>query len=208
MAEKHKYIANNLSLDFVNSVSGRKGLDEKDPLDYKVLNDKLENYSDLIDWAHKAGIIDETAAEKLTRLGRKDPKAVHKVYKKALVVREAIYRIFISLVNGEVPDNEDIQLLNRKSGAAREHQKLRFDSGEFKWDLELQDQEPAGIIWQIVLSASELLTSGDLGRVKECCGDDCGWLFLDTSKNGSRQWCSMQDCGNLAKVRKFREKHR
>ena len=60
MDEKHKYVANNLSLDFVNSVSGRRGLDETDPLDYKVLNEKLENYSDLIDWAHKAGIINHS----------------------------------------------------------------------------------------------------------------------------------------------------
>lgn len=207
MAEKHKYVANNLSLDFVNSVSGRTGLDEKDPFDYKVLNDKLENYSDLIDWAHKASIINATAAEKLTRLEQKNPKASQKVYKKALVIREAIYRIFISLVNGEAPDGEDIELLNKESAVAREHQKLRFDSGEFKLELELESQDPEGIIWQIVLSASELLTSENLGRVKECCGDNCGWLFLDTSKNGSRQWCSMKDCGNLAKVRKFREKH-
>jgi predicted RNA-binding Zn ribbon-like protein len=207
MAEKYEYIANNLSLDFVNSVSGRKGLNGEDPLDYKVLNDKLEDYSDLVDWAHKAGIIDDTAAEKLNRLGRKDQKASQKVYKKALVIREAVYRIFISLVKGEEPDSKDVALLNRECIAAREHQELHFDSGHFRWDLEIQSEEPEGIIRQIALSAAELLTSGSLHRVKECSGDNCGWLFLDTSKNGSRQWCSMKDCGNLAKVRKFREKN-
>ncbi len=207
MAEKHKYVANNLSLDFVNSVSGRTGLNEEDPRGYKVLGDKLENFSDLVDWAHKAGIIDDTGAEKFIRIGRADEKASHKAYKKAIGIREAIYRIFISLVRGEEPDSEDVGLLNKECSTAREHQKLRFDSGGFKWDLESQNEEPAGIIWQIALSASELLTSGNLHRVKECGGDDCGWLFLDTSKNGSRQWCSMKDCGNLAKVRKFREKH-
>ncbi len=207
MDEKHKYVANNLSLDFVNSVSGRRGLDEADPLDYKVLNDKLGNYSDLIDWAHKAGIINHSRAEQLNRFAKENPKAAHKVYKHAVVIREAIYRIFISLIKGEKPEIEDIGLLNKECSRAREHQKLRFDSGTFKWDLELPGNDPEYIVWQIALSASELLTSGNLHRVKECFGDDCGWLFLDTSKNGSRQWCSMKDCGNLAKVKKFREKH-
>jgi len=207
MTEKHKYVGNNLSLDFVNSVSGRTGSNGGRTLDYKILGDKLENYSDLIDWAHKAGIINDTGAEKFQRLGRENQKTSHKVYKKAVATREIIYRIFISLLKGDEPDSKDIAIFNRECAAAREHQKLRFDSGEFKWDLELQNEDPAGIIWQIALSASELLTSGNLYRVKECCGKDCGWLFLDTSKNGSRQWCSMQDCGNLAKVRKFREKN-
>lgn len=207
MSEKHKFVGNNLSLDFVNSVSGRTGLDEQDPLDYKVLDDKLENYSELINWARKAGITDDDGAEKLNRFEKKDPKAAHKVFRKAVVLREAIYRIFISLVKGEEPEKEDIGLLNRECTRAREHQRLQFDSGTFKWELGLDNEDPENIIWQIALSASELLTSGSLSRVKECSGDDCGWLFLDTSKNGSRQWCSMKDCGNLAKVRKFREKN-
>ncbi len=207
MTEKHKYVGNNLSLDFVNSVSGRTESNGEMTLDYKILSDKLENYSDLIDWAHRAGIINDTAAEKLYRLGRGNQKTSHKVYKKSVTTREAIYRIFISLLKGGEPDSKDIGILNRECAAAREHQKLRFDSGEFKWDLESENEEPEVIIWEIALSASELLTSGNLHRVKECCGDNCGWLFLDTSKNGSRQWCSMKDCGNLAKVRKFREKN-
>ncbi len=207
MAEKHKYVANNLSLDFVNSVSGRTVSGEKDPLDYKVLDDKLKNYSDLIVWAHKAGIIDESGVEKLNRFAKKDPKSSYKVFKKAILLREAIYRIFISLVKREEPEDKDIELLNRECTRAREHQKLQFDSDRFKWELDLQNEDPENIIWQTALSASELLTSESLHRVKECGGDDCGWLFLDTSKNGSRQWCSMKDCGNLAKVRKFREKN-
>ncbi len=207
MSEKHKYVGNNLSLDFVNSVSGRTWLGEGSSHDYKVLGDKLEDYSDLVVWANKAGIINYAAAEKLNRSGRANQKASQKFHKKAAVIREAIYRIFICLVRGEEPEEEDIRLLDRECAAAREHQKLQYESGEFNWKLELQSGDPAGILWQIALSASELLTSGSLHKVKECAGEDCGWLFLDTSKNGSRQWCSMKDCGNLVKVRKFREKH-
>jgi predicted RNA-binding Zn ribbon-like protein len=63
-------------------------------------------------------------------------------------------------------------------------------------------------LWPVARSAAELLTSGDLARVGQCPGEECGWLFLDTSRAGRRQWCDMADCGNLAKVRRFRDQRR
>jgi predicted RNA-binding Zn ribbon-like protein len=45
--------------------------------------------------------------------------------------------------------------------------------------------------------------SHKLDRVRSCQGDTCGWLFLDMSKNRSRRWCSMSDCGNTAKARRY-----
>src|SRR5438309_43500 len=50
----------------------------------------------------------------------------------------------------------------------------------------------------------ELLTKGDLTRLRQCQGDDCGWIFEDASRNRGRRWCDMRDCGNIAKVRRFR----
>jgi predicted RNA-binding Zn ribbon-like protein len=44
--------------------------------------------------------------------------------------------------------------------------------------------------------------------VGQCPGEECGWLFLDITRSGRRPWCDMADCGNLAKVRRFRERHR
>jgi predicted RNA-binding Zn ribbon-like protein len=55
-----------------------------------------------------------------------------------------------------------------------------------------------------VASALVLSIQGRLGRVKLCGGDDCRWAFYDASRNGSRQWCSMEVCGNRQKARTFR----
>jgi len=63
-------------------------------------------------------------------------------------------------------------------------------------------------LWPLSRSAAELLTSADLAFIRECQGEDCGWLFLDTSRNRTRRWCDMRDCGNLAKVRRFRRRRR
>jgi predicted RNA-binding Zn ribbon-like protein len=44
------------------------------------------------------------------------------------------------------------------------------------------------------------------GRLRECSAADCGFVYLDTSRSGNRRWCSMQRCGNRAKVRAHRER--
>ena len=60
----------------------------------------------------------------------------------------------------------------------------------------------ARLLAPVAVSAVELAGSqGDLARVKVCPGDGCNWLFLDTSRGGTRRWCSMESCGNRAKAR-------
>jgi predicted RNA-binding Zn ribbon-like protein len=53
----------------------------------------------------------------------------------------------------------------------------------------------------IAMAALDLLTGPDLGRVKRCAG--CPWLFVDRSKNASRRWCAMDDCGRHEKIRRY-----
>jgi predicted RNA-binding Zn ribbon-like protein len=64
-------------------------------------------------------------------------------------------------------------------------------------------------LWPIVHSAADLLTSDELRPlVRQCGAEDCRWLFLDTTKNRSRQWCSMTSCGNREKARRHYERVR
>lgn len=57
-------------------------------------------------------------------------------------------------------------------------------------------------------SAAELTTTDELERVKMFEGGACGWLFVDLSRNRSRRWCSMEDCGNVIKARRHYARHR
>jgi predicted RNA-binding Zn ribbon-like protein len=57
---------------------------------------------------------------------------------------------------------------------------------------------------EVARDAIDLIASTDLGRVRECAADDCARIFLDQSRPGTRRWCSMQTCGNRAKVRSHR----
>ena len=60
----------------------------------------------------------------------------------------------------------------------------------------------------VVRDAADLLTSRELERVGRCADERCGWLFVDTSRNRSRRWCSMESCGNRAKARRHYRKSR
>ncbi|TNC42766.1 CGNR zinc finger domain-containing protein [Mumia zhuanghuii] len=76
-------------------------------------------------------------------------------------------------------------------------------------DVVLDDQvslRGATVTAEIAVAVAQLSLEGRLGRVKICPADDCRWAFYDHSRNQSRQWCSMQVCGNRAKVRQHRER--
>jgi predicted RNA-binding Zn ribbon-like protein len=61
---------------------------------------------------------------------------------------------------------------------------------------------------EIAASFAELVTAGDPSRVKVCNNPECQWAFYDASKNRRRRWCFASQCGNVAKVRAYRERQR
>jgi predicted RNA-binding Zn ribbon-like protein len=64
-------------------------------------------------------------------------------------------------------------------------------------------------IWPITRSAADLLTSDtDRRLIRQCTASDCEWLFMDSTRNRSRQWCSMQSCGNREKARRHYQRQR
>ena len=202
-----KFVGGHLSLDFVNSVGGRAHRNKKNIYEYEVINDKLKSYFHFIDWAQTIGIIDSSATKTFLNNYKKNKKPAEKLLVRSIKLREAFYRILLGVINNIEPLKEDLELLNNECDSAEKKRKLFYGKEEFYWDFDIEDFENDIIINTIALSAAELLTTGNLQRLKECSGEDCGWIFLDTSKNKSRQWCDMKDCGNLAKVRRFRKKN-
>jgi len=94
--------------------------------------------------------------------------------------------------------------LNAAVGEAYAHLQVRAvtEGYDLVWPAPSDLRAP---LWPVVKSAVDLLVSGE-ARLRACASDTCGWLFIDESKNRSRRWCSMRDCGNRAKVRRFRAK--
>ena len=91
------------------------------------------------------------------------------------------------------------------AGAMSRSQVVPTDNG-FTWLWAEGGKALDCVIWPIARSAADLLTEGPLAAIRRCEGRDCGWIFLDTSRNRTRRWCDMRICGNRAKARRHHER--
>lgn len=204
--DKFKLVAGDTSLDFINTVFSRpKVKGPADPNLYSYGGDKFTCYLDLVSWAYKAGLLSLTDADVLLRRADAHPREAEKILKRAVALREVLYRLFRSLAGKWEPAEKDTESFNAEIALSRKHEKLEYISDnrlEWVWD----DLLPDKMLWIISKTAANLLASEKVSKIKGCAGEQCGWLFLDESRSRNRQWCDMKDCGNIAKVRRFRER--
>jgi predicted RNA-binding Zn ribbon-like protein len=210
-AAEMRLIGGRLCLDFVNTVDGRKNDSARrksQSVNSLVLGDKLGDYSDLVAWSQHSGIVTATEAGRLIQESKRKAAEAKVVFDRAMELREALHRIFKATVTGRMPQSVDLETVNDELLKARNHERLTSTEKGFKWEWVGSEAALDRMLWSIAYSGTEFLSTGDLLRLRECGGEECGWLFEDTSRNRSRQWCHMQDCGNLAKVRRFRTRLR
>lgn len=183
-----------LCLDFANTVEWH---DSDHP------DDKLHHYEDLLAWAEAAAILLPDRGGRLRQMAQKEPQMAGVAFDRAIRLREAIYRLFVDVSEQKEFHAEDLAILNEALSESLSHLQVFPSSTGFDWgwaeNLASFDQ----VLWPVARSAGDLLVSDKLARVRQCADDrGCGYLFVDTSRNRSRRWCSMDSCGNRAKARR------
>jgi predicted RNA-binding Zn ribbon-like protein len=169
--------------------------------------ESLTSYAALIGWARPIGFLPDRVAQQLLRAADQHPAEAARVLDRAVALREAIYHLSAVAAHGKTPAAADQAILNTELSRSLSQSGLVWNKVTFDWERQGEDGDLDQMLWWIVRSASELLTSEDIKRVGVCADDrGCGWLFYDTSRNGTRQWCSMRGCGNRAKARRHYEK--
>jgi predicted RNA-binding Zn ribbon-like protein len=124
--------------------------------------------------------------------------------RRALDVREGL-RALLLANNGSPFEAAAIERLDR--AASRAGLRLRFHAGgcaEFEPDATGVD----GALARLLAIVAEARVEGEWPRLKACAEDTCEWAFYDKSKNRSKKWCSMETCGNVAKARAYRKRHK
>ncbi len=182
-----------LCLDFTNTLSDRAT---------NIPREHLQCYQDLVAWSLQTSILTTEEAQQLLALAERATEEATWIYQQAIMLREALFRTFEALALEQTPEEADLTLLNTMLVVALPHRQLVLQHTHFVWEWVMSQGALDSILWRIVHSATDLLTSDEIHNVKVCSADNCNWLFLDTSKNQSRRWCSMNGCGNRAKVRK------
>jgi predicted RNA-binding Zn ribbon-like protein len=185
-----------LCLDFANTIS-RWLSPDRHP-------DHIVCYEDLLSFAAQTGTVSDAQQRKLMREWREQEAKARAVFRDAIELRELFYRVFSAVALGDTADAEDLGALNRRLAEAAGHRRLVPNGDRMQWAWSDQDDLHC-MLWPIVQSAAELLTSDRLHSLRQCAASNCTWLFLDNSRNQSRRWCDMKTCGNREKVRRFYE---
>ena len=184
-------------LDFVNTLDLR-GTDL--PLEF------LHTYQDLVAWSRHAGTISTQEAGIISQRSKNRPSKQTKVLGKAIKLRETIYRVFSSLSEGRPAATEDLAVFNKFLSRTMKNSQIVRTKDGYNWDSKGEMAKLDWILNPLIRSAADLLISDERKSVKKCGDPACGWLFLDTSRNKSRRWCDMSDCGNRAKASRFYKK--
>jgi predicted RNA-binding Zn ribbon-like protein len=120
--------------------------------------------------------------------------AAEAALERARALRRAIYRVFRPIADGSEPGPGELAALH--AFYAEAVAAARLTPGGFAWDDD--------VLAPVAVAAVDLLRHGPLDRVNVCAA--CPWLFLDSTRNHSRRWCSMSDCGARTKMRRYRAK--
>jgi predicted RNA-binding Zn ribbon-like protein len=187
-----RIVGGNVALDLLNTQNGAAG----EPPEDDVLND----YRDLVAWASHLGLLTAADERRLRRRAQERPAEADAVYRRALQTRAYLHDVFEATAHGKPPARADLLRLQRDAAEAMAHGRLVSAHGQYHWSW-ADDQDLGRPLWPVIHAALTLVTDGPLDRVKGC--SSCRFLFVDESKNRSRRWCSMDDCGAEDKMRKY-----
>jgi len=188
-----------LCLDFANTVSWRGSAEPAD---------RLPTYRELVRFFVQSDVLSDVEARRLKREAIRRPGTAARTLRRAVELREALYRTFSGLAAGRSPRPSDLATLNALLPAALAHLRVSRDGGRFRWRWDGNARSLGRLLWPVARDAAVFLTSSDFSRLRTCGNPQCGWVFLDTTKSGTRRWCSMAVCGNRDKLRRFRQRWR
>jgi predicted RNA-binding Zn ribbon-like protein len=199
-AKQFQFIGGNLALDFCNTVGGKRG---------KVVREHLVSPLAFVAWCYQSKLLDRDQAEAALSEATRAPSAAVALLERAIGLRESLFRIFDACILQRSPQPEDLAVLNGELSRALGRLRLTTvsDAQHFTWQWAVEGKGLDQPLGPIAHAAAMLLTDSHAkANLRGCHGDECGWLFLDSSKNHSRCWCDMRDCGNRAKIRRHRLK--
>jgi predicted RNA-binding Zn ribbon-like protein len=197
--EETSLLGGHIVLDFMNTVGDHLSTQP---------SEGLHSYADLALWAGHAGVITREHGARLIELSREQADAAEDALLRATHTRDVIYRLLMSVIWKQPPFETDMVAFNQllKTAPTRTHIIHADDRYEWRFSSEIESLDD--VLWRLVWAAADLLTSDRLAQVKVCENGECGWMFLDTSRNQARRWCSMADCGNRAKAKRHYERHK
>jgi predicted RNA-binding Zn ribbon-like protein len=195
-----KFVGGDPSIDLVNTVdwTSRGEVDER-----------LTDYERLTRWAEGAGVVGARQASRLRALAAEHPRRAERAHRAALELRGRLRTLYTTLARGDRVDTmAELADFNASlAGALAQLEVAPATKGvaaasPLAWRWREAGDRLDSVLWPVLRSAAELLVSAEVARIRECGGEDCGWMYVDRSRNGLRRWCQMETCGTREKSRR------
>jgi predicted RNA-binding Zn ribbon-like protein len=193
-----RLIGGRLCLDFVNTANNHELANMKE---------HLADYAALAVWARHAGALPPAAADPLLEEARQRPADAARALARARELRRGLYRLFHAFAGEQPIAQVSLDDINAMLALLPDGARMVAAPTGPEWDWSAASEPLDQPILPVIWSAGELLTSPERARIRMCEGQGCTWLFVDTSRNRTRRWCSMEDCGNRAKAQRHYARH-
>jgi predicted RNA-binding Zn ribbon-like protein len=185
-----------LSIRFVNTVAWRL----RNPSE-----ERLGSPEALLAWLRRNRLVSPRELRRLTQDWTTRPHGAAQVHRTALALREAIYALFLARLERRPPAAAAQRLFSDVLWRGPSGLNLDWRDGQLGWRAGALPRRPLDLLRPIALSAAALMTGNRAHKIRQCQDDrGCGWLFVDDSRLQNRRWCSMGDCGNIAKIHRHR----
>ena len=185
---RYQFVAGNLALDFVNTVAFRADPEKK--------KDHLQRAEDVQRWASQAQLPDRAAISSGSLV---DTAALRRIR----AVREQLFEIFHAIASDDPIPTDSLARVGNAFHDCCARRCLSVEGAEVRWTWQPGARCTDYLLYPVLTAATDLITSVSCGLVRQCEDAGCGWLFLDRSNARTRRWCSMADCGNRNKARKY-----
>jgi predicted RNA-binding Zn ribbon-like protein len=190
---KFSFVGGHPALDFANTIAWTA---------QGPVHERLRDYGDVVAWGAAAGVLTAAEARRLRALANDEPLGAAEAYGYVVGLRAALHELFAAHARGKAPPPPALTAFNAALRDAAAQIGIAREKGRFDW----RDGGPSSlslVAHRVAWAAAQLMTSEQVARVGMCGGNDCGWVYLDTTKNHSRRWCTMEDCGSRAKARAY-----
>lgn len=160
--------------------------------------DYLLSPIDIVAWAKKAEVLGAEQARLLEQWTLSNPGRAKQGLMRAKELRKILHNIFHAISEQKKVNSIELQKFNSFLADFLPKMRLKNSRGKYVQYWDFPNQNVDVILAPLAKDAYDLLLSEKLDRIKNC--PSCGWIFLDTSRNGSRRWCSMKSCGSNVKA--------
>jgi predicted RNA-binding Zn ribbon-like protein len=181
------FLGNQLALDFLNTRPVQNG----EPMEL------LPDFSALLRWFQAAELLSARDAENLLQKWGNSARAQRTV-EAMRELRERLRKQILAWEGGGAVHHSTVHELNRLLADHPMRTKLKTSGSASATELWFEARQPEDLFAPLANSAAALFANVNRSRVRKC--DHCVLHFHDTSKKGTRRWCSMQLCGNRLKV--------